>query len=448
MNSEAATNKDPVFIPARFNTEAPDDDGESIRGSDEKPTALTHGHKGQRDQTIPKLMAILKVDTATIQCKDMPDVKEQEDLSNTIDQSENEAQEQSNRRFHFRSAYELSSTPKPTEWLIKPYLDVGSLGVIFGEPGSMKTFVAIDIGLCIAAGIGWHGHPIRHKGPVFYIAGEGANGMNRRIRAWADHHKKDLRDVPFFVSSQPAQMLDHKSAEEVTQAVNKLRRKHGSPSLIIIDTLNRNFGPGDENATSDMTRFVSIVDEMLRVRYRCSVLIIHHSGLSAKERARGASALKAASDWEYRLENSKGTRTLDCTKAKEHEEPQAICFIPEIVQLDGWVDPEDGEALTSCILHRTSGPKPDKKRLSGPKKTALDALKTAIDGSGNDSIDIDEWRTAAYSAGISSGSTSDAKRKAFDRAASALQADGLVEVKNNQCWIKPDNGQTPDIVRT
>ncbi len=231
--------------------------------------------------------------------------------------------------FHFLSAGDLCIQPSPTQWLIKGYLDKDPLACLFGEPGAMKSFTAIDIGLCAAAQIDWHDIPVRVHGPVFYVAGEGHEGLKRRTRAWGLHHGIDLKDVPFFVSDRAARFLDSDGAAEVTQAVEDLVLDHGEPVLIIIDTLNRNFGPGDENKTEDMTRFISVIDQNLRCRYRCAVLIIHHSGLTEKERARGASALRASLDWEYRMtKNADGTRILTCTKAKDHEEPPLVAFMP------------------------------------------------------------------------------------------------------------------------
>jgi len=333
--------------------------------------------------------------------------------------------------FHFVSAHELCVQPKPTEWLIKDYLDAGTLCNIFGESGSMKSFVALDMGLSIVTREAWHGCPVRLQGPAILIAGEGFSGLNRRIKAWSIHHGIDLQDVPFFVSDRPARFLENEGTAELIQAVDELAALHGAPVLVIIDTLNRNFGPGDENSTADMTRFISTIDESLRNRYRCTILIVHHSGLTATERARGASALRAALDWEYRLQkNGDGTRTLTCTKAKDHPEPPVMTFMPEEITLDEWIDPEDGEVMTSCVLNQTDA-RTDTKRLTGARKVAYDALMSL-----GVYVHIDAWRDAAYSSGITTSSSMDAKRKAFHRAVTDLRTAGYVDTKNDYWWPK------------
>ncbi len=85
--------------------------------------------------------------------------------------------------------------------------------------------------------------------------------------------------------------------------------------MIVLDTLARNFGGGDENGTPGHEPLVLACDAV-RNHYGCTVLVVHHSGHADKSRARGAIALKAALDAEYRLSNEV-TLLLTATKMKE-----------------------------------------------------------------------------------------------------------------------------------
>lgn len=359
------------------------------------------------------------------------------------------------KKFSFISAEEIVQNHKKVDWIIKPYLDAGSLAVLFGEAGVMKSFVALDIGLSVATGADWHGSPIRKNGPVFYLAGEGFTGLSCRIRAWSINQNIELAGIPFFISEQPAQLLDTSNSNEVVIAIEKLRTSQGSPVLIIIDTLNRNFGPGDENSTADMTRFISTIDTHIRNRYACAVMIIHHSGLATKERARGASALHAALDWEYLLK--KGTddsKILSCTKVKDHASPPTISFKPKTISLDPWVDELDGKVVTSCVIQKAENPSKisESGLLQGAKKIAFETLKKLVepgkdklnDYTLNDfnGIHIDIWRKAAYEANISKSRSSNSKKKAFQRATSSLLDDDYVEVKNDYWRPRQDKSGT------
>lgn len=352
-------------------------------------------------------------------------------------QLESTPQTQQSNSFQFRSAYSLIQVPPKANWLIKSYLDMGSLAVLFGEPGCMKSFLAIDMGYCIATGQEWHGYPVRKSGPVFYIAGEGFAGLSRRLRAWSLANGIDLEGVPFFVSNRPTQLLDPRSTLEVIRSIDELKNKHGQPAFVVIDTLNRNFGLGDENNTQDMTAFIQSIDMAIRTRYGCTVLIIHHTPLNDSRRARGASALRGALDWEYCLSRqSDDVKKLSATKVKDYEPPSEIHFKPKSIILDGWVDQEDGETMTSCVLKKVEGCVNDKMglpKLQGAQKITYDCLSKLLE-SQPEGVHIDDWRKMAYEANISSAGSSDAKKKAFQRALNELRHKGYVQAKND-LWI-------------
>jgi RecA-family ATPase len=67
------------------------------------------------------------------------------------------------------------------------------------------------------------------------------------------------------------------------------------PALIVIDTLARNFGGGEENTSQDMSRFIDSGDK-LRKDFSASVLVLHHPGKNTEKGARGHSALLAGVD--------------------------------------------------------------------------------------------------------------------------------------------------------
>ena len=247
-----------------------------------------------------------------------------------------------------------------------------------------------------------------------------------------------MKEVPFFVSDRPAQILDPSNVKEVIEAIEELKRQHGLPVFVIIDTLNRNFGPGDENKTEDMTKFVNCIDTAIRLKYGCAVLVVHHSPLNDSGRARGNSSLRGALDWEYCLTKQGDVRKLSTTKVKDYEAPPNVIFKPRSILLDGWVDEEDGEIITSCVLEKVDNDalecKSNIAKLKGSQKVAFDCLFKLFEfGNCNKSegVHVDTWREAAYTASISPAGTPEANRKAFQRAIKDLRDSGCIEVKNN-----------------
>jgi hypothetical protein len=130
------------------------------------------------------------------------------------------------------------------------------------------------------------------------------------------------------------------------------------PKLIVIDTLNRCFGGGDENSTKDMSAFVAGCDAM-REEFGASVLIIHHTGHDSSKGSRGATSLPSAMDIAFLLVKPEGS-SLAILKNKDPAKPhkdsaplpdQALEFVEiEIAGLEPSED--DPQATTSLLMQR------------------------------------------------------------------------------------------------
>jgi len=332
-------------------------------------------------------------------------------------------------------AHEMLAAPVAPAWLVQGLLTSDTLAVLFGESGSMKTFAALDIAVSVASGEPWQGLKVRNAGPAVYVAGEGFRGLSVRLQALVRHRGIDPRTMPLHFASQAVQFLDPDDAERAMQAVAALAETNGNPRLVVVDTLARCYGPGDENSTADMTRFVAVLDR-LRERFGCCVLVLHHTGLMNRDRSRGSNTLRAALDWEYRLEVRDDTRTLLCTKSKDFEPLPPMHFTPQVVST-GWPD-ETGREIGSIVLVAAEGaPGKRAKALSGANRIALQALKAiAVDGK----APLAEWRKEAYRAGVSASEEPRARRMAFSRAVSALLDSGRVATSDDVYWIIGEQG--------
>jgi hypothetical protein len=235
---------------------------------------------------------------------------------------------------------------KPADWLIKGFMEVDSMDEIFGPSGGGKTFCAVDLGCSCATGTDFNGLPVK-QGPVIYVAGEGQNGIKRRFMAWGKHKGVDMDTADIFISNIPAGLTDPQQVKFVIDAIHAIADEVAPPVAIIFDTIARNFGPGDENSTRDMTQFVKAGDE-IRSLYRSAVIYVHHTGLAEQGRARGSSVLKGALDSEYRVEmENNGIIILKNTKMKDHDKPKPMAFKLESVDLGFSAD---GDPITSAVL--------------------------------------------------------------------------------------------------
>lgn len=348
-----------------------------------------------------------------------------------------------NAPFSFVPCSDLLAGPKAARWLIRGWIEAASLNMLFGDSSTGKSFVALDWCLCIATGRVWNGCTVR-QGAVFYIAGEGKAGLGRRMAAWGIHHGADLADAPFFVSERAAALMNEVEAENIAQSVRDLAEMHGNPALVVVDTLHRNMGDGDENSPKDFGIFLDNIDKLIRGPLGCAVLIVHHSGHVEKSRSRGSSSIRAAMDGEFCLQfegaHEQGIRKLSTTKMKDSEPPEPLTFGAEVITLPPpWIDEETITPLTSLVLTRTTAkPLPRTKELARQAKIALEVLQVLLQDAvapagGTAAVPENTWRKECYSAGVSDGGN-EAKRAAFRRARDTLKKASMVSCRDGVCW--------------
>ena len=214
------------------------------------------------------------------------------------------------------------------DWLIASALERETLGMVFGPSGAGKTFVVLDMALSIATGTAWADRETK-QGTVFYLAGEGHGGFARRVQAWASARGVDVSTAPCYKSSRPIILSDEADVGILRDAIDQMRDAVGLPALIIVDTLARALGSADEKNGADINPLIAALDAM-KADYGCSVLLVHHTGHSNKDRARGASEIHAALDHEFRVEADGDNHVLvTATKQKDDSLGHPMRFAKE-----------------------------------------------------------------------------------------------------------------------
>ena len=337
----------------------------------------------------------------------------------------------------------LTANPPQSNWLIKGVLEIETIGMIFGPPGTGKSFLLMDIAFCIGAGIGWNGHQTK-QGNVAYLAGEGFSGMKSRFKALET--KYGVSGGGLYMSNGPVHLSNLIEAQAVYDEINLVCP---DPALIVIDTLHRHFGDGDENSARDLGLFLRILTELTRVT-GASILLAHHSGHASSDRARGSSALRAAMDVEYKLEKSGSNITVSCTKAKEFDAGPPMHFELEKVELPGWFD-DEGNPLSSAVLQPTSyTPTGGKSALTERDLKALQALAACIERDGKPAeqthvdanplllgrqyVPLEMWRQQSYQDSNTGSIKADSIRQAFLRSRERLISEAKVIVIEDFCY--------------
>jgi hypothetical protein len=234
-------------------------------------------------------------------------------------------------------------------YVVKGIFGMGQIVVVWGRPGSGKTFVTMEMSCCIGAGRRWHGRRTR-KGIVLYVAAESARAYIENRFAALKAERPELSDAEVLVVPLALDLLHAPKGdvERVVETVRALERERGEVVLIVIDTLAVTFGGGDENSPEDMGLYVSNV-LYVREKTGAAVLIVHHSGKDEARGMRGHTALLGALDAELAIEGEPGQeRILRTGKVRDgdgHTDLFAFGLRPVELGIDS-----DGDSVRTCVL--------------------------------------------------------------------------------------------------
>ncbi|PKA40435.1 hypothetical protein CWR43_28055 [Rhizobium sullae] len=333
---------------------------------------------------------------------------------------------------------------KPKETFIKGVLGAREFTTVSGLPGTGKSVIVTDMACHVAAGMDWHGRKVK-PGLVVYVAAERKSLTERRMMAFRKEH--GVKDVPLLIMAGRLDFTkDLKDVRELIAAIKEAETETGLQCVwVIVDTLTRVFGGGDQNASKDMTKFVQSCDEIL-ADTMAHVTAIHHSSWNG-ERGKGAIDLDGAVDASFMVKKDHGKYKLVCDGTNDGDEGDVLTFNMKSVQIG--VD-EDGEATTAPVVvlaDGTDGKPLSSGTLKGYKGDVLKALHAAIEKSGiepggrafpEDVLVVDEqtWRTEYYAMrDTSTTAGAETAKKQFQRAPSALVQDG--HVNNIGLWYWP-----------
>jgi len=369
-----------------------------------------------------------------------------ESLSRFI--SDDEQQHEQSKPFKILSGEMLQAAfEKSLEqgWIIQDIIPASmKIGIVYGAPGSFKSFLALDMCLCIATGAEWHDKKTK-KTNVLYVAAEGQAGILRRWFAWHKHH--ELEPVSqFMLLPNPVFIDDKDQLTKLKESISELTKK---PDLVVIDTLSRSM-TGDENSTKDMCAFIQACDVI-----DAAVLVIHHSGKDISKGARGNTSLSGAADTVFRCEKKDDLFVkLKCEKQKDFEPSKNLNF--EMVKVDTGFFDNDGVVVNSLVPQLTDAElnATSVRSMTGQKKIAYDCLKKALSNYGEkpDKVNIkvfgerelmwtdivvqeDKWRGVCSEIGLTETGNKEVESKAFRRARLALVSAEIIRSYNGYYWI-------------
>ena len=220
----------------------------------------------------------------------------------------------------------------PIEWAIEPLIPHSTRTVLFGEFGSMKSWLLLDLGLHLAAGCSWLDRfDIKVPRKVLYMDEEMSQlETRRRIKRLAAGAEFTAPDLPFRLSSQLGERFRDGSIEML---LKRLQDIEFDPDVIIVETLRRVLD-GNENEATDVSGFWSNVSPLMAAGK--TFIVSHHmrkpntSGWEdhTRHRASGSTDILAGADSAFAIRKAGDYRVqIECVKFRAGKTPDPFSIM-------------------------------------------------------------------------------------------------------------------------
>jgi hypothetical protein len=284
---------------------------------------------------------------------------------------EKPAAEKKPHPLRFQPLSEFTSQPFP-RWLIKEILPECDVGMVYGAPGSGKSFLCWDIACSLSRGVTEWGGKRARPTKCGWIAAEAVGSVGPRAKAYAQHHNIPVESFDVPVIAATPDLGDPKQVERIIAGVKALQI-----GLLFIDTLSAVRGDRDENSAE----MQMVMNGARAIRYStgCVVIVIHHVGKDVTKGARGSSAIRATVDVELEVERieqgeaGEDVRNVKITKQRDGRDGQAFAYTLKVLEIGR---DDDGDPVTSCVIeHCEPVAKNKPPKLGGVQQAVLDTVR-------------------------------------------------------------------------
>ena len=288
-------------------------------------------------------------------------------------------------KFPSYSFKEVCERPTP-EWIVEDLIPERGLGLLYGEPGSGKSFLAVELSHCMALGRPWRGLYVEQCG-VMYLAAEGQGGVPGRFRALHKHTGQDPTDHLWLMDGGPS--LLNMDWREIVKEI----KYRGNVRVVIVDTLAQTIAGGDENSSETMGIVIKHCKQIAAAT-GVVVILVHHSGKDASKGARGHSSLHGAADFEIETTRSGDTRMMRVAKQKDGADGAVWGF--KLMNVDTGRFNKRGKAENSCVVVPADVVVQSVDGATELEKILIQSAQSLADAAGKDRVPkVDVIREAA-----------------------------------------------------
>jgi len=196
-------------------------------------------------------------------------------------------------------AFLAEEIPDP-RWLALDILPERAIGFIGGAPKVLKSWLALDLAVAVAAGGLFCGRFLCHepRTALVYQLESSRVAYQRRVRQVVAR-QGGAPDGLYIVSNEPVLFEDRVGIRRLEVTLERIR-----PDLLVIDPLAA-MTTGDENSAQEMGAIVRQL-RAWRDTFGCAIAVVHHTnkgaggvgaGVRSGLKLRGSSAFYAAAEW-------------------------------------------------------------------------------------------------------------------------------------------------------
>lgn len=223
--------------------------------------------------------------------------------------------------FTLREAYKPR---EPLRYIIGGLFPAGSLSIVYGPPGSLKSMVMGDATIAASSGGKWLGRDVMQVSSLWIDLDNGKRRSHERFEALA--RARNLpEDTPFYYVSMPTPWLNAGKLSDIDALERRINTYN--VKMVVIDNLGL-ISPGADENSDDMIGVMSNL-RILAERTGAAIILIHHtrksngSNYRAGESLRGHSSIESAIDLALRIEREPDSNfiTIQSTKTRDSDVP-------------------------------------------------------------------------------------------------------------------------------
>lgn len=335
------------------------------------------------------------------------------------------------------------------DYLVEDFLPKQGVVALYGQPGSKKGFVIVDLVMTIGAltaaevkagkKLPWHGKEVEH-GAVLYVWAEGQGGIKKRVTAWRQMQQRLTVGHSVAILDMAFNLRNPEDVGELIALAKEAAESLGLPiKMVVLDTLSKCSGGANINAPGEMNELVDGM-ERLKTEIGALIAVIHHEGKDDSKGMMGATNLKGAIDAEFKVKSVDEIVTVEGGKTKD-DAPANFTFKTRVVDVVNPVTQEPmltkkGKRVTTLTLTMAE-PSESAGQDKGPNLTkkqenALQAFYDWLNDRKATAMPLEEWTPLMIERAVAEGEN--ARKRAAD-VRDQLDSKGLIRIEKKLIHI-------------